>query len=339
LTDASDWQEIGVEQPAGPFTAVELRVKSVYPGKKYDDLCLSDVQLFVTATSSDNPALEKQHLAKLADWKKDRVAAAKMFKTKLGQSLPVAPRYIVSHLEVPTLPRDAKTMDCPGGDAPCYMSRALVRASGLTGNGKHADAISRALDLTKTKFAAMTPVRVAVRDNRRLPAVDGLCTPSLASCQEDPCENSLSLALTGQLAYLNAGALALVEQTGLPPFGEAVSSKLPQCNRAEPTTFAWALRDPTGAGTDGGAAALRALLLVRCGLVQGREGEFPLSRPQLLVYDADGRLELSVNFEQTAMIDWDQGPAGPKISHASIVGSDQPFDLQVEAVAGSVASR
>ena len=33
----------------------------MYPGKKYDDACLSDVQVYVTATTPDNPAYEKQH--------------------------------------------------------------------------------------------------------------------------------------------------------------------------------------------------------------------------------------------------------------------------------------
>jgi len=55
LTDKPGWQELAVDQPAGPFEAVELRVRSVYAGKKYDDLCLSDVQLFATATTADNP--------------------------------------------------------------------------------------------------------------------------------------------------------------------------------------------------------------------------------------------------------------------------------------------
>ena len=76
LTDSQGWQEIAVEQPAGPFEAVELRVRSVYAGKKYDDLCLSDVQVFVTATSADNPAFEKQRLQKILDWKKGSASAA-----------------------------------------------------------------------------------------------------------------------------------------------------------------------------------------------------------------------------------------------------------------------
>src|SRR6478609_2008318 len=43
LTDTAGWQEIFVEQPADALEAIELRVRSVYAGKKYDDLCLSDV--------------------------------------------------------------------------------------------------------------------------------------------------------------------------------------------------------------------------------------------------------------------------------------------------------
>ena len=117
LEDKSDWQEIAVEQPAGALEAVELKVKSVYAGKKYDDLCISDVQLFVTATSTDNPAFEKQRLEKIATWKKERVAAAKMFKTKLGQSLPIAPQYVVSHLEG----RGRR----PAGPAPTAHARSI----------------------------------------------------------------------------------------------------------------------------------------------------------------------------------------------------------------------
>src|SRR4051794_16192254 len=44
LADAQGWQDLTVEQPAGPLEAVELRVRSVYEGKKYDDLALSDAQ-------------------------------------------------------------------------------------------------------------------------------------------------------------------------------------------------------------------------------------------------------------------------------------------------------
>jgi len=133
LEDKSDWQEIALEQPVGAFEAVELKVKSVYPGKKYDDLCISDLQLYVTATSSDNPAFEKQRLEKITTWKKDRAAAAKMFKTKLGQSLPMAAQYTVTRPESPGTA--APTESCSRAGTLCYMAAALSRAARAAGKG------------------------------------------------------------------------------------------------------------------------------------------------------------------------------------------------------------
>jgi hypothetical protein len=341
LEDKSDWQEIAVEQPAGAFEAVELKVKSVYAGKKYDDLCISDVQLFVTATSSDNPAFEKQRLVNIATWKTERVAAAKMFKTKLGQSLPIAPQYVAT----PQDDADAQMASlidspCTGGsyDPSCHMSHALALAQKGMRDGKHAAALATATDLTRGKFATMTAVRVSVRDKRPIPTVDGLCTPSLQFCDEDPCENALPLPLTNQLGYLDREALALVEQTGLPAFADAVVHKPPQCSRQEQTTFAWALRDAPPRA-DAGVASLRALLLVTCGLVEGREGSFPVARPQLLVYGVDGKLELTVGTGSAAALDWERGREGPKIARATVWRDSGWTRLDVEAVAGIVATK
>jgi hypothetical protein len=326
LTDESGWQEIAVEQPAGALDAVELRVKSVYPGKKYDDLCISDVQLFVTATSSDNPAFEKQRAEKIATWKKERVAAAKMFKTKLGQSLPIAPQYLVSHLENP----GDSPEKCDDSEA-CSMSMALARAARLAGKGKHAAAIATALDITRTKFTTLTAVRVSVKDKRPIPTVDGLCTPHLDVCAEDPCDSALPLPMTAQTGYLDAEALALIEQTGLPTILEALRSRPPQCNRAEPATFAWALRDSASTAPDAGVARLRALLLVQCGLVGGRDGDYQVARPQLLVYGPDGRLEVVTSMRSAAVLDWDKGVDGPKLARGSVSGRYSSDDMQAEA--------
>src|SRR4029077_4953384 len=103
-------------------------------------------------------------------------------------------------------------------------------------------------------------------DKRSFPMVDGLCAPSIDSCFEDPCEDALPLPITGQMGYLDAEALALIEQPGLPSFTDALAHKPPQCNQEKQATFAWALRDPPSGGADAGAPRLRALLLARCGL-------------------------------------------------------------------------
>lgn len=87
LKDASGWQEIVVEQPTGPMDGVEFHIQSVYPGSKYDDLCLSDVQIHVSATSPENPAYEKQRFTKLLSWKSERLAAAKLFQSNLEKDV------------------------------------------------------------------------------------------------------------------------------------------------------------------------------------------------------------------------------------------------------------
>jgi hypothetical protein len=347
LEDKSDWQELVVEQPAGALEAVELKVKSVYAGKKYDDLCISDVQLFVTATSTDNPAFEKQRLEKIATWKKERVAAAKLFKTKLGQSLPIAAQYVATPVDDAEAQMNARLDNpCTAGryDPICYMSHALAIAAKETKNvknTKHAAALATASALTESKFAGMTAVRVSVRDKRPIPTVDGLCTPNLQFCEMDPCENALPLPMTNQIGYLDREALALVEQTGLPAFADAVEHKPAQCKRQEHTTFAWALRDASSGSPDAGAAPppLRALLLVECGLVEGREGSFPAARPQLLVYGTDGRLEVTVGTQSAAALDWDRGQDGPKLARATVWRDFDWVRLDVEAASGVVATK
>jgi hypothetical protein len=330
LTDAQGWQDIAVDQPAGPLEAVELKVKSVYAGKKYDDLCISDVQLFATATSSDNPAFEKQRLTKIVAWKKERVAAAKLFQTKLGQSLPIAPQYVATPR--PMKDHYPETKVCTDSDEICYMAFAIGRAREVAGKRKPAASLRVAYDLTVAKFAGMAAVRVSVRDKRPLPPVDGLCTPSLDSCIEDACDGHLPLPITNQIGYLDANALALVEQTGLPSFDDAMARKLPQCNRAEAATFAWALREPPASGSAVEAGRLRALLIVICGMVEGREGSFPTARSQLLVYGADGKLEVLAATNNATTLDWKNGDDGPKLAGGFVTGAGEDGDLKVEAV-------
>lgn len=333
LTDRSDWQEVVVEQPAGAFEAVELRIKSVFPGKKYDDLCISDLQLHVTAKSSDNPAFEKQRFEKLAAWKAERAAAARMFQSKLGQSLPIAAQYQATSRPDPA---SGAGPQCDS-DVTCWIASALSYASRDATKRAHAQALETATTLTAGKYATMTPVRISSRDKRPTPTVDGLCTPRLDSCQEDPCFNAVPLPLGGQLGYLDAEALALVEQTGLPTFAQVVALEPTACHAQRATTFAWALRD--NAGADGRPAALRALLLVSCGMVQGREGSFPFSQPQLLVYGVDGRLEVVAQANLAAIVEWERRADGPKLARATTYDSMQGASTDIVASAGVVAAK
>jgi hypothetical protein len=333
LTDTFGWQEIAVDQPPGPLDAIELQVKAVYPGKKYDDLCLSDVQLYVTATSSDNPAYEKQHFDKIVTWKKERAAAASLFKTAMGKTLPIAAQYQVSDLPAPPPGADADDAKvvikgCASGDA-CWIGQNVARAIEVGGHdGKHAGVLHTAEGLAQAKFAGMTAVRISAQDKRPIPTVDGLCTPTLDSCEEDPCDRSLPLPMSRQLGYLRADGLALIEQTALPSVAEAQGLKPAQCHARSETTFAWALRDTTG---DGNPGRLRAVLLMVCGVKEGREGSYPAGRSQLLVYGDSGQLELVADSSGAALLDWDQATAGAKLARASLTRAQGGSDLLIEA--------
>ena len=118
---------------------------------------------------------------------------------------------------------------------------------------------------------------------------------------------------------------------------DALAHKPPQCNRQQGATFAWALRDPASA-PDAGVPRLRALLLVRCGMIEGREGSYPSARPQLLVYGADGRLEVVNDNVSAAAIDWEQGTDGPKLARASVTRTFQGGDMEI-AAATAVANK
>jgi hypothetical protein len=331
LTDSFGWQEISVDQPAGPLNAVELRVKAVYPGKKYDDLCLSDVQLYVTATTPDNPVYEKQHFQKILTWKQERVAAAKLFKTELGKSLPIAAQY--QHVPPPegNEEKPLNLSSCPGGDAACQIEHSLAAALDHDGpRGTHAAAQRAALALAHAKFATLTAGRVTAQDKRTFPQVDGLCTPPLDTCSGNPCYDGAELPITGQLGYLRADGVALAEQTGLPSIADLVALKPAACNTKGGGLYAWASRDAT---TDGSAGRIRTLLLGQCGLVETRDGDAPAWQLQLLVYGDDGRLELVADDSQAAALDWRSGAEGPKLARATVSRGEGDTDLFIETPA------
>jgi hypothetical protein len=318
LTDTSGWQELAIEQAAGPFDALELRVRSVYAGKKYDDLCLSDLQVFVTATTPDNPAFEKARLQKLVEWKKGRLDAAKLFQTQVGQTMPVSPQYVAA--ERP--PTDdtgggAGGVDLHCKDALCYVDQEVAQALVET-KGAPPPALKTAHALAAGQYGGLTPVRISTRDKRPLPQIDGTCLPTLDTCNEDPCVDRFPLP--AQLGYLDTKTLVTTEQKGLPSAADVVALKPPQCKRAERTTFAYVSRD--AAAADGTPGAVRAALLVTCGLVEGREGMYPVAMPQLLVYGADGLLEVVATASSAAVLDWKSGDAGPKLAGARVNAGD-----------------
>src|SRR5688572_20889307 len=213
LTDAFGWQDLIVEQASGPVEAVELRVRSVYEGSKYDDLAVSDVQVHVTSTAAENPAFEKSRFDKILTWKKERLAAAKLFKTNAAKALPIAGQYVASSEERGRFSNPTKKCQ----DAACWLADEVTEAKGSEAADKHMAAMNLAIKLARDGFKSLTPVKAVARVSRPVPAVDGICRPSIDVCAEDPCYQALPMPLTGQLAFLDAANVGILGVKDAPP--------------------------------------------------------------------------------------------------------------------------
>lgn len=304
LTDSQGWQEVVVEQPSGELSGLELKIVSTFPGKKYADLCISDVQLFVTAETPDNPAYEKSVFERVKKWKSDRVAAAAAFKkAATGRPLPVAPAYQSDKTET-TYARG----ECE--DFFCHAKESIARIDGpKLGEGERAAATLLTRELAG-KLASWQPVQL-VADAQPVPAIDGTCTPGFASCEFDTCDDP-QLPLEHK-PLLERSGYRLLEMKEAQPISALLGDnfgKLKECQRDEPKTFTFASRQ-------GADKAVRALLVVTCGLTEGREGEYPSRTEQLLVYGDDGRLRLTANRYLATSYRWEGDAAAPRIAGGS----------------------
>jgi hypothetical protein len=61
--------------------------------------------------------------------------------------------------------------------------------------------------------------------------------------------------------------------------------------------------------------------------------------PQLLVYGADGRLELVSGGEDTSLLEWQRGADGPRLARANVWADTPEADLEVEAVTAVAAAK
>jgi hypothetical protein len=282
--DGEGWQEVSVDQPAGKLDGVELTVVSAYPGTRYTDLCISDAQIFVTAETRENPAFEKTRRDALLVWKKERNEAARLFKQSSAKDLPVLPSYRFETHE--TAGNDAELWEKCGQDQRCWTEGALAHAGDLEKTNGAALAVAR--EVLQGKGVGLG--RVAPVDKRAFPTVDGLYVPELwAHLEHDFGNRGLEMPLVDTLSALRSGELgALESQTG-PTVDQALSGKAPGCKSSKARTHVWLRRERSEAGPE----VVRALLSVRCGRIEVRDGAEDVAALQIAVYDAEGRLELT----------------------------------------------
>lgn len=344
LADKDGWQELRVDQAAGAFTGVELRVGSVYPGSKYEDLCISDVEVYATSTVRDNPVAEAAKLGRVKSWKAERVAAALVFKAGAADHMPLAPSY---NLAAVAPSRDYEDASGTFGS----MALMLERLRSLAPSGLFADAtreVNLAMSGVREEFGAWKPARITPMDSRPIPRIDGVGPASLWSCfdgasvwgdlESGQAHGQAELPAAGSLGYLRADTLGVFEATDAVSLADAMTAAAPGCNKdaasGEPAAvYAWTKMGPAMADRP---ARVEAMLTVACGRIEVREGSDRVSVAQLLVYDAAGRLTVLAGPQFATQFAWRGEGATSVLTAGRRVGMYGPDVLIREgrAVAG-----
>ncbi len=270
LKDAMEWQEITFEQPAGKLEAIELRAADVYEGSKYTDLCVSDLEIYVTGLTAENPAFEKAKLDQLLAWKRNRIAAAKILGGAGAGDLPILPGYRVTE-------GDKTPPDFKEDGKPYHELRSSLRLAAE--RGAPADPVERANAALATNFKDWVRLQVVARHPLELPDVDGLRAANDIEMAYGGPDGLFVLPSSQQGVLLNSGALSTFDTKGANPIDT------PSCKKGT-SEF---MRPPRAAG---GGPALRELLHVRCVTEETREGEATYMAWQVLEFDADGNLIL-----------------------------------------------
>lgn len=315
LTDKQGWQEVAVAQPAGQLRAVELSIGSVYEGSKYADLVISDVQVFATSTTRDNPTFEKSKRQSLLDWRKARMAAAKLFKAGKGDALPLYSSYRVSEHALARNVIEARN-----------KGELLDSAAADPAFAEWRDAIKLAKEVSKDQFAAMTRAQISPIDSTELPEVDGFEQLELAESFEGLLQDhALRLPAVGSVSGFFAEKMRVLDQKG-PSYGDYLTSVY---SRSKCKPAAWVKR---AKATEGGPDRVAALLVSDCGEVPSREGMSTAVATQLLIYGKDGRLALVVGDGYVDGYTWE--------STGKVAGGrSMQYDLSIEVKKAQLAAK
>jgi hypothetical protein len=287
LADDMSWQEISFDQPPARVEAIELEVLDVFEGKKYTDLCISDVEVYVTGLTVENPAFEKAKLDELLAWKKNRLAAAKLFASEKAAELPILSGYRVEQGEAAV----SVTPDRGHNDQVRAALQALRRAAGSALPDAPAERANAAL---AADLDGWVPVRVVARTPLEIPEVDGLrAGQGEELIYSSPEDAFLIPAFEGGL-LLRSDHLSTFDVKGDDPRGRV------DCKHGR-SEF---LRPPRSAG-DG--PLVRELALVSCVEEETREGTATYAVWQLLVFDEQGYLTLMTTpGGEVVSLEWEQ---------------------------------
>ena len=275
LTDSDDWQEVAVDQPSGTLRAIELAIRSVYEGTKYADLCISDVQVYATSETPDNPAFEKSKRDNLMSWRGARIDAAKVFAAKKVE-LPIYPSYEIQHTP---------------GDSTAATRAAILEAAlkDPVFPREWKDALAAAAALEQN-LGRLTRAQIAPASAAKLVEVDGLEVSRFESYQI-----GMGPWLSGQairLPMLGLVSAMFAEQLRVLDVKDRMTiAQFEQSTGPCPPSAAWVARAQP---KEGGPSRVTAVAAGWCGNIPTRAGPFQVRRLELMIYDAAGKLVLVV---------------------------------------------
>jgi hypothetical protein len=277
LEDRDGWQDLAIDQPSGLVRGVELVIGSVYEGSKYEDLCISDIQVFATSTTPDNPVFEKSKRQTLMDWRAARLAAAQQFKSQKTQ-LPLYPAYDVTATDAQIDDTDLAAMVERATKDPAMAKEwaaPLAVAGDVAGDLDH---------LPRAQLAPTSPDKLVAADGLEIPRMANLVGEGRGLYDE----GALRLPMLDYVATLFADRLRMLDVKD----GTTVAKFLASEARCK-SDVSWVRRSAARAG-DAGPARVQAIVVGRCARVENREGWFNARAIELYVYDDSGRLALSV---------------------------------------------
>lgn len=293
LADDMSWQELSFEQPTGKLEAIELRALDVVEGSAYTDLCVSDVELYVTGLTVENPAFEKSKLDALLAWKQKRLQTAKLLGGAGAKGLPIQAGYRV--IRGDTVSFDTANDGKPYRDLRATLAALAPRAARAP---TYADAAARATAALETKFAGWVRVQAIARNPIELPDVDGLRAAENEEIVYGAPEDTFLLPSSDQGILVRSGHLSTFDTKGDNPIDDTDCEK-------DTSAF---MRSPRKA-EDG--PIVREILHVRCVSEETREGEATYMTWQLLEFDADGNLVLTAGpRDQVQWFEWKHGASG-----------------------------
>jgi hypothetical protein len=316
LKDKTGWQEFSFAQKEGPLHAITLTALEVYEGSKWKDLSTSELEIFVTAKTPENPSFEKSKLDKLLAWKSERVAAAEAWQKATPGSLPIAEGYRVVEGKEVSGPSDSEWEDLS------YLRRSAERA--LTYLPEASDAAARAqsaLDAGREKWVGLS---VTAPKTLKFPLVDGLYAPA-----------------SDEIAYgwrNDAFAIPNTEKHGLLLLSTGLKTVDNKDTKhvAEHSCTAGQVKFWRGPKADLSSPNPRELIVEYCAEEEGREGSYYYRVTQVLEFDSEGRLVLVVSDEDAQLFSWNQDSANPKVTGGKRVLRYRPqIDTLIEATAAA----